>query len=333
MKFSITVLTLGLSLSAINITEAAPRKINGIAAKANGKVVTINEVAFMLAPRRAELAARYPRRGAKYSSELKSAKQKILDELINRQLIIHEFDALGAVIPDHTIDAEVKHQINTVFNGSETQFSDQLKQSDLSRAKFRELTKKKLIGQAMRAQHFNGAAPTTPAELKSEFNKHKKDLRDITKDKIDFERIYIPTENVDDLLASPESQLLLTEDLIKQIKNGGNFAELAKTHSKGRLAVNGGQQKNMLRTDLSPAIGMILFTEPTGTVIGPLAAGQPDAPDGYHIIRVIKKIDGPAPALSKVKDRIEQIIQNRKSSVRFQRYLTRIRKRAIIKYY
>lgn len=327
-KLSIAALSVALGFSSIQSSEAAPRRINGIAAKANGKVVTTNEVAFMLAPRRAELAARHPRRGAKYDAEIKKAKQKILDELVNRQLIIHEFDVLGAVIPDHAVDSEIKNQINTVFNGSEKKFSEQLKSTGLSRAKFRELTKDKLIGQAMRAQHFNGAAPATPSELQKEYAKHKKDLRDVTKDKIDFERIYIPKENNSDLLATPESQLQLTEDIIKQINNNADFAELAKTHSKGPFADEGGKQTDMSRTDLSPAIGMILFTEPTGTVVGPLE----DA-NGYHIIRVIRKKDGPSPKLGEVKEQIEQIVQNRKSSVRFERYLDRLRKKAIIKYY
>jgi len=320
------ILGMGLFTSSV---EAKPHKINGIAAKVNGTgVVTDSEVAFMLAPRRAELAARHPRRGPKYYSALKQARKKILEELIDRQLIILEFKAMGAQIPEHVIDSEIKRQIETLYNGSEAKFNAELKRSGLSRKKFRKLTKDKLIGQAMRAQHFNDAAPATPAEIRAEYRKHKSELRDHSKDRIDIEKIYIPKANPDDLLATPESQLEFAEDLIKQIKAGKNFAELAKEYSKDAFAAKGGKQLNLLRSDLSPAIGTILFSEDEGTIIGPLEDTK-----GYHIIRIIRKIPGPAVPLSKVKDQIERIVQNRKSSTRFKRYMARLRKKAIIKYY
>jgi len=140
--------------------------------------------------------------------------------------------------------------------------------------------------------------------------------------------MYIPKENNDDLLATPETQLVLAEDLIKRINAGENFANLAKEFSHDGFAAEGGMQENKARTDLSPAIGTILFTEKEGTVIGPL-----EDSNGYHIIRVTKKIPGPPVPLEKVKNLMEREVQNRKSSARFNRYLDRLRKRAMIKIY
>ena len=50
-------------------------------------------------------------------------------------------------------------------------------------------------------------------------------------------------------------------------------------------------------------------------------------------MRVTKHIDGPYPGLAKVRKQIEQIVQNEKSSARFDRYTARLRKKALIKYY
>ena len=318
---------IGLGLTTFT-TDAKPRRINGLAAKANGRVVTINEVAFMLAPRRAELAARFPRRGPQYVKEYNKARQNILNELINRQLIIHEFKTIGAEIPEHVVNQKVKEHIIDNFQGDEKAFRKQLKTDGLSYDKFVKLTKEKLIGQAMRGQHFNDAAPATPEEIRAEYNKHKDKLRDKMKDKIDFEKIYIPKVNNDDLLSTQESQLQLTEEIIKRIKKGEDFTKLAQEYSKDGFAEEGGKHKDKLRTDLSPAIGMILFTEDTGKVLGPL-----EDSNGYHVIRVTKKIKGPAVPLEKVKDFMEREVQNRKSSVRFNSFMERLHKKAIIKYY
>ncbi len=329
----ITTLSALLGISLLTTTlapvaNAKPRKVNGIAAIANGRVVTINEVAFMLAPIRARLAIKHPRMGATFNAELAKSKKKILDELIDRQLIIHEFNELGAQIPDHAIKADIKRQIDRTYNGNEKKFREQLSKSNLSYTKYVQLTKDKLIGQAMRAQHFNDPTPATQSELMAEYNKHKRDMRDRSKDQINFEKIYIPVTNDDDLLATPETQKEFAEDLVKQIKKGANFAALAKEHSTDAFADQGGKQTNVKRSDLRPDVSFALFTEPVGTVIGPI---QLDA-NGYQIIRVTRKIDGPYPGLSKVKKDMEQAVQNRKSSVRFNRYLDRLRKKALIKY-
>ncbi len=308
-------------------SDAVPRRINGIAAKANGRVVTSNELSFMLAPRRAELAARFPRRGAEHNQELALSKRKLLDELINQQLIIFEFKAMGAAIPQHAVNQKINEHIMENYQGDEKSFRKQLKADGLSFDKFSKLTKDRLIGQAMRAQHFNDVAPATPAEIRTEYNKLKEKLRDKRKDKIDFEKIYIPKENIDDLLATPETQLQLAEDIIKRIKKGENFSELAKQYSADGFGDVGGKQTNKARTDLSPAISTILFAEPEGGILGPL-----EDSNGYHIIRVSRKIPGPPVPLAKVKDAIEREVQNKKSSRRFNAFIERLRKKAIIKY-
>lgn len=313
-------------LFAAPSAQAKLVKVNSIAAIVNGRVVTTNEVAFMLAPQRAMLAQKYPRMGDAFHKALRIERRNILNELINRQLILHEFKAMGAHIPDHAIKQEIQYQISTLYGGNEAKFRKQLKESGLSYQKFFDLTREKLIGQAMRAQHFNDVTPATSAELAREYNKIKSDIRDRSKDKINFEKIYILRENTDDILATPESQLALAKQLITRIKKGEDFSKLAKEYSKDPYAENGGQVNNVSHGDLQPVIANVLFTEKVGNVLGPI----PDS-KGYHIIRVTKKIEGPSPPISKVREQLERVVQNKKSSERFDRYINRLRHKAIIK--
>src|SRR5690606_26310621 len=50
---------------------SGPVRVNGIAAKVNGRVITDNEVNFMLAPIYAQLATQFPRRGAEFERQFK----------------------------------------------------------------------------------------------------------------------------------------------------------------------------------------------------------------------------------------------------------------------
>jgi hypothetical protein len=59
---------------------SGPVEVNGIAAKVNGRVITKNEVSFMLAPIYAQLASQFPRRGAEFERQFKIARDGIVQE-------------------------------------------------------------------------------------------------------------------------------------------------------------------------------------------------------------------------------------------------------------
>lgn len=324
MKYLISILAvLNLYTSA-----GAAVELNGIAAKVNGRAVTKNEVSFMLAPTRAYLASKFPRKTPTYYNELREAKEKVLNELIERELVIHHFKDMGASIPNHIVDSEIRRKIREDFNNNEALFHKELKDKGLSYAKFKELTHRQLIVQAMRAQQFADVPPATPEEMRREYSKIREKIRDTSKDRCDFEKIYIPKIDDDNLASTAENQLELTEKIVKELKEGASFTELAKAHSKDGFAEDGGKQINVNRSDLAPVIGVMMFEEPAGSIIGPLEDGN-----GYHIIRVSKKYLGPSPSLSesKVRQLVQSNVQREKSSARYNRWIKSLKRTAMIK--
>lgn len=312
-----------MMLSAVPVLSA-PVEVNGIAARVQGAVVTKNEVDFMVAPLRAQLAAQYPRRGAEYEKLLAEARGKILDELIDRELIMFEFKTLGASIPARVVQEEINRQINEIYQGDEGKFRAELGKAHLTVEGYREITRRKLIVQAMRAQKFSDAAPPTPAEMQAEYAEVKQVMRDITKDKITFMKIFIPREGAD-LAAKPEAQLELAEGLAKQLAEGANFEELAKKHSADAFAEQGGKWPEQNRSDLSPAFAAITFDAPLDKVIGPL-----EDPAGYTLIKVLERKLGPPPEFSKVREVVEERVRRKKSAARYDRWMEGLRKRAWI---
>lgn len=300
-------------------------EVNGIAAKVNGSVITKNEVAFMLSPIYAQLVTQFPRRGPEFDKQFTEAREKILQELIDRRIILDEFKQLGATIRPHLIDEEVKRQMRELYNGNEALFREELKKSRMTMDGYREMTREKMVVQAMRAQQFSDAPPPLPNEIQNEYNEVKSTLRDVTKDKITFRKIFIPSADPENPVSSPETQLALAEDIAKQTKEGKSFEELAKTYSKDAFAESGGLQENLPRTDLSPEFSAILFDAPENKVVGPLLD-----PRGFTIVVVISKALGPAPALSTVRPMIEERVRRKKTSAQYDRWIESRRKRAMI---
>jgi peptidyl-prolyl cis-trans isomerase SurA len=307
---------------------SGPFEVNGIAAKVANTVITKSELNFRLAPIYAQLAAQFPRRGAEFDRQVMDAREKLLQEMIDREIIIYEFKQLekkGANLPDHVVDKEMKRQIQSNFNGSEAKFDEELTRAGMSRDRYRKMTRNQLIVQAMRAEHFSDAPPPLPGEINKEYNEVKEKLRDTSKDAITFNKIFLPRADADNPLATPESQLVLAEKLAADLKGGADVAELAKQHSRDAFAADGGFQKDVPRTDLQPEFAAIIFASKDGDVVGPL-----EDPAGFTIVKITKIVQGPPPPLSEVREMIEERVRTKKNSATYEKWIEKKRKSVMI---
>lgn len=314
--------------AAKRTAPAGAFEVNGLAAIVNGRVITKNKVGFMLSPIFAQLAAQFPRRGPEFERQVLEAREKILQELIDREIIISEFKALekkGANLPDHVVDKEIARQIRSNYNGDETRFQEELKRARMTRDGYRKMTREQLIVQAMRAEHFSDAPPPLPGEIAGEYAEMKDKLRDTTKDKITFHKIFLPRQDSQNPLATPESQLALAEQLATDIKNGSDITELAKKHSRDAFAEEGGFQQDLPRTDLATEFASIIFAGKDGDVLGPL-----EDPAGFTVVKITRISPGPAPALSEVREMVEERVRTKKSSTAYEKWMASKRRSAVI---
>jgi peptidyl-prolyl cis-trans isomerase SurA len=322
-------LAFAFSLAAGQQIEAqnasGPVEVNGIAAKVNGRVITKNQVSFMLAPIYSQLATQFPRRGPEFERQFKEARDRIVQELVDRQIILAEFKQLGATIKPYVIDQEIKRQMRELYNGDDARFREELKRSRLTMEGYREMTKEKMVVQAMRAQQFSDAPPPLPNEISNEYGEIKNSLRDVTKDVITFRKIFIPSSDPRNPLATPDAQLALAEDICKQLGSGKSFEELARTYSKDAFAEQGGLQESVPRTDLSPEFAAIIFDAPVGKIVGPLVD-----PQGFTVVQSASIEFGPAPSLGEVREMIEERVRKKKTSAQYERWIESRRKRAMI---
>lgn len=304
-------------------------EVNRIAATVNGSPITAKEVGIMLGPEISRLMAEFPRRGPEFERQVKEASDRILQELIDRELIMSEFrkrETKGAHLPQRVVDQEIKRQVTTLYGGSYDKLREELAKARMSMASYEELTREKMIVQAMRQEKFKDAPPPLPGEIQAEFEQVKDTLRDTNKDVIDYRKIFLPRVDPTNPLATPETQLALAEQIAKELQDGADFAELAKKHSADAFASEGGLQKDVPRTDLSPEFAAILFDSEIGKVIGPL-----EDPAGFTVAKVERIQKGPAPSLTtEIRELMDQRVRARKTAERYDEWIKDLRRRAVI---
>lgn len=324
-RLLLLILAIGIFSS---LSHAEPVEVNGIAAKVNGRVITVNQVSFLLSPIFAQLSTKYPGRGSEFVKEFELARKKVIDELIEKELIIEEAKKRGASYSATIVDEDIKRQINELYGGDEQKFREELKKSRLTMEGFREMTREKMIVQALRSQQLTDVAPPLPNEIHNEYEKAKESMRDTTKDIITLQRIMIPAQDPENPGATPEDQLKLAQELVDRINKGEDFTEIAKNFSKGPFSEIGGLQENVERGYFTNEFASIIFDAPLNKVIGPLL-------DKTHftIVKVVSKKLGPPPPLSQVRSIIEERVSRNKTSAEYKRWIEARRKRAIIEIY
>jgi peptidyl-prolyl cis-trans isomerase D len=90
------------------------------------------------------------------------------------------------------------------------------------------------------------------------------------------------------------------DDLVKQLRAGADFAELAKKNSEDPgSAQKGGEYDNVVRGQMDPAFEKAAFTQK------PMAIGDPvKSAYGYHIIQVLAHEDARVKPFAEVKDEL-----------------------------
>jgi len=305
----------GTSLS----TNASPREVNAVAATVNGEVITEAEVQLMLGNpyRNPEVASNPNAR-----EQIAEARENVLQDLIDREIILSEFNSRGGTIKDQYINQEINRIIREDFDNDRDKWVNSLAESGITIRKFRELTYKRVVVQAMRGQVTRNIAPPTPEEIKEAYKEYANTMRN-QQGHVKMSKIFIPRESLE---FSPEEQLALAKEVRQNLLDGEDFAELARQYSQDARARDGGSWPVMERKFLKDEIAEAAFNTPVGK-ISPLVTDE----FGYHIIRVEAREYGHVPPLEEVREQLVRHLQMTKRAEAYENWIAELRKRAVVR--
>jgi peptidyl-prolyl cis-trans isomerase D len=152
----------------------------------------------------------------------------------------------------------------------------------------------------------------TPEELQSYYDQHRDQY--LVPEQVNVRHILIKTP-----LPGPDGKLdqkavdaarAKAQDILKQVKAGGNFAELAKKYSEDPgSAKNGGSYGWIGKGRMVPEFEKSAFSLPKGGTSDLVQTSY-----GFHIIHVDDRQDAHAKSLNEVKSQIEPLIKQQKAA-------------------
>lgn len=234
-------------------------EIDGYVARVNDRVITRGEVQGALAPLLPELYRAY--QGAELEQEYEKAYAKILEDLIERALIIETFNARGTPLPDQYVDDRVRRIVAERFKGDEAMFEQMLASGKKTREEFADTIREQIVVEIMMSEHVDSRARVTPEQVRLAYEEEK-------------ERFFIPEKVKYNVIVlnkgtTPEDQevkLNEAELIRKRLIEGADFAETARAVSEGSRAAEGGAFPWMQPKDVRPDLQEVLKTLPAGEI-------------------------------------------------------------------
>jgi peptidyl-prolyl cis-trans isomerase SurA len=155
-------------------------------------------------------------------------------------------------------------------------------------------------------------------QLKQYYEEHKADFN--TEETVHLAGIFLMGKNPKDEKEFREMRMK-GEDILSWLKEGEDFAELARTFSQGPGADEGGNLGTFKTAQLEPELRKMVEATPVGGFSDLIIR-----PNGIQIIKVVNKRGGEEKTFEEVKDAIHSVLYQKEVNKRYASWIRQLRK-------
>ena len=281
----------GWLLCASPAWAAAPHGgllLDSYAAVVNGKVITVGEVMDAIRPEQARLARQYG--GAELEEKMVGLFREGRDRLIADELVLADFAAQGASLPERAIEDHINGVIHDRFANDRTAFLQALAEERTTYDEWRKRMQDQLIIQVMRQREVASKILVTPFDIQAEYNAHP-------------EKHSVPEKVRLKLFVLPEGAEIDLQALADRLRNGALSPDDAASHF-GMTVQDMGEA--LETTSLQASLQSALADAKDGDVLGPLML------DGQeYLVQLVERQPAHSTPLEDVSDEIASELRKR----------------------
>ena len=299
--------------------------VDSITAVVNIGVVTYSEVHEFVLPAAQALSREYAGQPAVYEQKLGDALNDGQEQLIERQLILHDFDTEGYRLPDTVVDEMVQERIRDKF-GDRITLMKTLQAQGQTYEKFRREVRDQYIVSALRAKSISPEKIIiSPYKVETYYLAHQDDFK--VEDEVKLRMIALNKTSDDDT-----NTARLAGEILAQIKEGATFQEMASVYSQDSQRSQGGDrgwiERSKLRKELADA-ALPLKPGQVSDVIE--TAGTGETPGAYYIMLVEDKHPAHVKPLNEVRDDVELTLRTQAQKQLEQQWIVQLKKKTFIR--
>jgi parvulin-like peptidyl-prolyl isomerase len=294
--------------------------VSGVKAIVHDSIITYQEVELFAAPAIRTAVQQMSGDPQKLSEKVNALRADSLEQLVERQLILHDFKAAGYNLPENYLDESIQERIKSEFGDRKTMIQT-LRGRGITPEKYRQQIREQIIIRALRSRHIPSDPIISPAKIEEYYRTHQDTYK--LEDQVKLRMIVLNKTGVDDT-----NTVQLAEEIVTKLKDGADFKEMATVYSSGSQRGEGGDWGWGTRSSLRKELADVAFTLKAGE-FSPVI----DTPNACFIMLVEESKLAHVRPLSEVRDEIEKNLAIEEQSRLADQYINKLKKKTFIRYF
>jgi peptidyl-prolyl cis-trans isomerase SurA len=294
--------------------RAEPEIVNGIVAIVNDKVITVKDLILKTQKDVDFLERRYGAGSAEFTKRASELRAEATEELIDHNLVLHEFNTLGHPLPESYIENRIADHVK--------QFGDRLTLTKTLQAEgytwegYREQIKEQTILELMWHNKVPPDPVISPTKIENYYvdNREKFQVEDQIKLRV--------------IVLTNAGSIGLAREIAKKLDDGAPFAEMAKVYSQSPSAPQGGDMGKVDRKTLREELAKVAFALPPGKRSDPIEVGN-----SVFLLYVESAEPAHTRTLSEVRQEIEDTLKAQEIKRLRKQFVDRLRKKSFVRYF
>ena len=323
--FSIPLFSACLILSSINAQDISDPDLlrlgNGIAAIAEGQIITVEELRRELKPIIPRLRVESSN-AQEFSERIDKLSKEVLQNMIDRIIIVKAAEEKGLLLPESYIDQEYDEVIDRDFGGDRGQFLEYLRTRGETTRDFRRNIYKRVVVNVMRAETRRSQSEISPERIGEFYVKNK--LRFYQEEALHLRQVILTPIANEGLVPLRQT----AKKVIIELENGANFGDIARKYSQDKMSRKGGDWGWIERKDIRKELSDIAFALEIAQYSQPIEIGG-----AIFILYAEDKREEMIQPVAQVRDIIEDMLAGEIARETQEKWLNELRNNAYIRYF
>ncbi|MBM3847627.1 MAG: hypothetical protein FJ405_15245 [Verrucomicrobia bacterium] len=258
-----------------------------------------------------------------FQQELAKTRGQALTNLIERKLIVQEFESRGGPLPERYVEDEIDRELRNNVE-SRVGLLRKLQAVGQTYEDYKREKREDILVREMSMYHVKSdKILISPKKIETYYQANLSEFA--LEERVRLRLITLNKAAGDDNSAKKT----LAKEIAGKLAGGASFAELAAAHSEDSRAKDGGDSKEFLdtktlREEFKSAVASLLDKKASDVI---------ETPEGFFILMVEERQSAGHRPLGEVRNAIEDILSARERERLRERWIERLRKKAFITYF
>lgn len=315
------ILSSGLATAQQQPDPAMLRLGNGIAAVAEGEIITVQQLRRELQPIIPRLRVESSN-AQEFAQRVDKLSKEVLQNMIDRIIIVKEAEEEGLLIPQSYIDQEYDEVIDRDFSGDRARFLEYLRARGETARDFRRDIYRRVVVNVMRQQNRQSQSEISPERIEAFYVRNK--IRFYQAEAMHLRQIILSPMADEGLVPLRQT----AKQVIAELETGSNFGDIARKYSQDEMSRRGGDWGWIERKDIRKELSDAAFALQPGQFSQPIELN-----DTIFILYAEEKREELIQPISQVRDIIENVLVGEIARETQEKWLNDLRNRSYIRYY